>query len=64
VLLRVGTATVIATALGRFLSGAPALLAPLLALVVAAVYAGVLVATRELGPNDLALVRRVLKRSA
>jgi stage V sporulation protein B len=64
VLLRVGTATVIATALGRFLSDAPVLLAPLLALVVAAVYAGVLVATRELGPNDLALVRRVLKRSA
>jgi hypothetical protein len=36
----------------------------LLALAVAAVYGGILLATRELGKDDLALVRRVLKRSS
>jgi len=64
VALRVGAATIIATSLGRFLSGAPALLVPVLALLVIATYAGVLVVTRELGSADLALIRRVLKRSA
>jgi hypothetical protein len=38
--------------------------APLLAVFVVTIYAAMLVATRELGPNDLALVKRVLKRSA
>jgi stage V sporulation protein B len=64
VVLRVGAATLAATTLGRFLSNAPTWLAPALALAVVAVYAGILVATRELGADDLALVKRVLKRSA
>jgi len=64
VVLRVGAAVLCATALGRFLSNAPAWLAPALALAVVTTYAGVLVATRELGASDLALVQRVLRRSA
>jgi stage V sporulation protein B len=64
VLARVGLATALATGLGRLLSNLPPLLVPALALGVALTYAGVLVATRELGASDLALVRRVIKRSA
>jgi stage V sporulation protein B len=64
VVLRVGLATTLATFLGRFLWDTPKLLAPVLAIAVVAAYAGVLLATRELGRDDLALVKRVLKRSA
>ena len=64
VVVRVLLAGTIATVVGRFLWDTPRLAAPLLALFVVAIYAAVLVVSRELGPNDLALVKRVLKRSA
>jgi stage V sporulation protein B len=64
VVLRVGLATLVATLLGRLFWGAPKLLVPALAIGVVAVYAVVLLVTRELGRDDLALVKRVLKRSA
>jgi stage V sporulation protein B len=64
VVLRVGVATFAAAMLGRLLSGAPLLLVPALALLVGLTYAAVLVLTRELGASDLALVKRVLRRSA
>jgi hypothetical protein len=62
--LRVVLAGTIATVVGRFLWDTPRLAAPLLALLLVAIYVVVLVLARELGSNDLALVRRVLKRSA
>jgi stage V sporulation protein B len=62
VFVRVVTAGFVASILGRFLSSAPAILVPLLAVLVAGSYLGMLVVTRELGANDLSLVRRVLKR--
>jgi stage V sporulation protein B len=64
VVVRVLFAGTIATVVGRFLWDTPRLAAPLLALLVVAIYAAVLVASRELGSHDLALVKRVLKRSA
>jgi stage V sporulation protein B len=64
VVARVGAAVLVATALGRFLPDVPKLLVPVLALLVAAVYAAMLVVTRELGASDLALIKRVLRRSA
>jgi stage V sporulation protein B len=64
VVARVLAATLAAALLGRFLSSAPTLLVPVLALVVALTYAGVLVLLRELGASDLALVKRVVRRSA
>jgi stage V sporulation protein B len=64
VVARVLLATLVATALGRFVPPGSALLVPLVALLVASVYAGVLVVSRELGSSDLALVKKVLRRSA
>ncbi|HEX6764560.1 MAG TPA: oligosaccharide flippase family protein [Polyangiaceae bacterium] len=62
VFARVVLAAVVACVLGRLLSSAPAILVPVLAVLVAGAYLAILVVTRELGANDLSLVRRVLKR--
>ncbi|HEX6273356.1 MAG TPA: oligosaccharide flippase family protein [Polyangiaceae bacterium] len=64
VVVRVALAVLVATVLGRFLPDVPKLFVPALALLVAAVYAVMLVVTRELGASDLALVKRVVRRSA
>ncbi len=74
VALRVVLAGMLATLLGRAFPSAPLLLGSgvisralgtaLLALAVVATYGGILLATRELGRDDLLLVKRVLKRSS
>ena len=74
VVLRVLLALGVATFLGRALSGAATLLGTniiarafstaSLALAVVGAYGAILLVTRELGREDLALVKRVLKRSA
>jgi stage V sporulation protein B len=64
VVLRVGLATTLAIALARALPAGHRLLVIPEALLVVLVYAGVLVASRELGRADVELVKRVVSRRA
>lgn len=61
-LVRVGAATAVVFALGGLFPRMHKLVAPLEAAILALVYLGVLIATRELGKDDLAIVQRVLGR--
>ncbi len=62
-LLRVLVALAVATTLGRYLPYAGKVMTLAQAALVAVVYVGVLLVTRELGRADLDLVRKVLRRS-
>jgi stage V sporulation protein B len=64
VVVRVAGAAAAAIAVGRVLPTGPRLLVLPEALLVALVYASLLLVTRELGQKDLELVRRVLRRRA
>jgi len=60
--LRVAGAVTVAVVLGRFLPAGGKLLTPIYAALVALAYGVVLIATRELGPADLATVRQVVAK--
>jgi stage V sporulation protein B len=61
-LLRVAVALAVAMALARLLPAPGKLVTPVYALVVVAVYVGVLLVTREITRADLAVIRRIVRR--